>query len=204
MRGGMREPRVKDDQLRAIGFAIDDALRVRIEIMTRLEVSADQQNHFRVCMVRTWAIESHPELIAFAAGVRADVRMRVVPVNTPSGEDALGKTVFTGPADVIHDLVTTLLNDCFANATGNVIQRVIPTYSFPLAFTAFARALKRIKNAIRIGDLIQSRRSLGAIATARAWMLWITFKLLHLAGGFVDVGQQTASRFAVEAGGGYK
>jgi len=102
---------------------------------------------------------------------------------------------------VIHDLVATPLNDCFANATCNVIERVIPTYPFPLAFTAFARALKRIKNAIRIGDLIQSRRSLGAIASARTRMLWITFKLLYLAGGFVDIGQQTASRFAVEAGG---
>ncbi len=33
-------------------------------------------------------------------------------------------------------------------------------------------------------------------------MLGIAFKLLHLAGDFVDVGEQPAGGFAVEAGGG--
>jgi len=33
-------------------------------------------------------------------------------------------------------------------------------------------------------------------------MLGIAFKLLHLAGDFVDVGEQTAGRFAVETSGG--
>ena len=34
MRRRIREPRVKDDQLRPARFAVHDSLRVRIEVMT--------------------------------------------------------------------------------------------------------------------------------------------------------------------------
>ena len=55
VRGGVRKPRVKDDQLGAARFAVDDSLRVRIEVVTGFEVRADQQNDFRVRSDRDWA-----------------------------------------------------------------------------------------------------------------------------------------------------
>ena len=67
MRGGVRKARVEDDQLRAVGFAIDDALRVRIEVMARLQMRADEQDNFGVRVIGTGTIEAHPELITFAA-----------------------------------------------------------------------------------------------------------------------------------------
>ncbi len=62
--------------------------------------------------------------------------MGVVAVNTPGGEDALSETVFTGSADVIHDLVTAIFKDRFANARGNIVKRCVPGCLFPLTFTA--------------------------------------------------------------------
>ncbi len=60
MRGGVGKARIEDDQLCAVGFAVDDALRVRIKVMPRLEVCADEQDNFRVGMIGAGTIESHP------------------------------------------------------------------------------------------------------------------------------------------------
>ena len=123
-------------------------------------------------------------------------------INSPGGEDAFGETIFTGTPDVIHDLVAAVLDDRFTNARGDVVKRRVPTDAFPFAFAAFAGALEWIKNAIGIVNLVECRRTFGAVAPARPRMLRIAFKLLHLAGDLVDVGKQPAGRFAVEAGGG--
>ncbi len=168
MRGGVRKTRVEDDQLRAVGFAVDDALRVWIEVMARLEMRADQQDDFGVCVIGTGTIETHPELITFAAAGRANVGVRVVTVNAPGGEDAFGETIFTGPPDVIHDLVATIFDDRFANSRGDVVERFVPGGAFPFSFAAFAGALERIKNAIGIVNLIERCRTFGAVASARA------------------------------------
>src|SRR2546425_1022434 len=50
--------------------------------------------------------------------------------------------------------------------------------------------------------LVERRRTFGAVASTRARMFGIAFKLLHLAGNFVDVREQTAGRFAIETSGG--
>ncbi len=60
MGGGVGKARIEDDQLCAVGFAIDDALRVRIKVVPRLEVCTDEQYDFRIGMIRAGAIESHP------------------------------------------------------------------------------------------------------------------------------------------------
>src|SRR5579872_447814 len=49
---GIGEARIHHGELRARHLAFDDALRVRIEIMPRLEVGREQQNEARVGMVR--------------------------------------------------------------------------------------------------------------------------------------------------------
>jgi len=54
--------------------------------MARLEVRADEQDNFCVCVVGAGAVETHPQLITFPAARGADVGVRVVPVNTPGGE----------------------------------------------------------------------------------------------------------------------
>src|SRR6266571_9565635 len=122
MRRGVRKPRVKNNQLSAARLAIDHSLRMRIEIMTRFEVGTDQQNDFRICMIRTRSIEPHPQLITFACPRRADVRMRVVTVDSPSGENTFGETVFAGAADMIHDLLTAIFDDGFAYSCRQLIK----------------------------------------------------------------------------------
>ena len=44
--GGVGEPRVEDDQLGSVALGLDDPLCVRIEIVTGLEVGADQEDDF--------------------------------------------------------------------------------------------------------------------------------------------------------------
>src|SRR5689334_13387149 len=163
-----------------------------IEIMARLQMRADQQNDFRVCVIRAGPIETHPELITFATTRRADVCVRVVTIDTPRREDALSKTVFTRPADVIHDLLSTVFDDRFANARGERVECFVPGRAFPLSFAAFASAFEWIKNAIRICYLVECGRTFGTVATARAWMFRIAFELLHFPRDFVDVSKQTA------------
>src|SRR6185369_5774156 len=100
------------------------ALRVRIEVMPRLEMRADQQYHFRVCVIGDGPVEAHPELVAFTTARRTDVCMRVVTVDAPRGENTFGEPVFAGPANVIHDLLTAVLDDRVANALRERIERL--------------------------------------------------------------------------------
>ena len=78
-------------------------------------MGADQQNHLGVCMIRAGSIEPHPELITFAAARRTDVRMRVVTINAPGGQNSFGETILARTADVIHDLRRAIFDDRFAN-----------------------------------------------------------------------------------------
>src|SRR5207247_4622542 len=131
----------------------------------------------------------------------ADVGVRFVPVNAPRRENSFRESIFAGTPDVIHDLVATIFDDGFANARGDIVEDSIPTDAFPFTFTAFARALQRIKNAIGIGDLIQRRRTFGAITSAAPRILRIAFELLNLVGLFIDIGQQPARGLAAETSG---
>src|SRR6266567_5256669 len=138
MRGGVRKSGVKNNQPGAARLAVDNALRMRIEIMTRFEVGTDEQNYFRVCMSRTWSIEPHPQLITFAGSGRTNVRVRVVTVNSPRGQNTFGEAVFTGTSDVIHDLVAPIFDDGFPNSCRQIVERFIPRDALPLAFTTLA------------------------------------------------------------------
>jgi len=79
-----------------LAFAVDDRRwRVRIEIMTRLEVRANEQDHFAFRIDRELGrSSSHPELINLSR--LEDEQMfgvRVMASMPPGREDAFGKTV---------------------------------------------------------------------------------------------------------------
>jgi hypothetical protein len=88
-----------------------------------------------------------------------------VAVHAPGGEYAFGETILPRAPDVIHDFIPTILDDRFPNPGRNIIKRRVPGGAFPFAFAAFAGALERIKNAIGIVDLIERRRTFGAVAS---------------------------------------
>src|SRR5437879_6207248 len=129
-------------------------------------------------MIRTRPIKPHPQLITFAGSGRTNVRVRVMAVNSPGGQNAFGEAVFARSPDVIHDLLTTIFDDGFAYSCRQIVEYFIPANPLPFAFTAFAGALQRIKYSIGIGDLIERRRSLGTISSARTRILGVAFELL--------------------------
>src|SRR5258705_7604952 len=192
MRCRVRETRVEYDQLRSVCLAIDYPARMSIEVMTRFEVRADEQDNLRICVIRAGTIHTHPKLVALAASGRTDVCVRVMTVDTPGREDAFSETVFARAPDVIHDLVAAVFNDRFANACGDIVKRFIPADTFPFALAAFSDSLQRIENAIRVGYLIKSCGAFGAVAAARAGVFGIALKLLHFDSDFVDIGEQAA------------
>ena len=125
--------------------------------------------------------------------------MRVVTVDSPRRENAFSKAVLTGPADVVHDLVLAILADGVADSSGDGVERLVPGGLFPFTFASFAGAVEWLKDAIGIGDLVQRCGTFRAVASTRAGVFRIAFKLLHLAGDLVDVGQQPTRRLTVEA-----
>src|SRR5205807_2556837 len=61
---GVGETHVEDDQLRAARLALHHALRVRIEVVTRFEMRADEEDDVGLGVVGTGPVPSHPELIS--------------------------------------------------------------------------------------------------------------------------------------------
>ena len=82
---------------------------------------------------------------------------------------------------------------------GDVVERLVPAHALPAVAAARARAPQRIQDAVGVGDLVERRRALGAVAPARARVLRVALELAHLQRLAVDVGEQPARRLAVEA-----
>src|SRR6266481_9570728 len=106
VRRGVGKTRVKDDELGAARLAVNDALRVRIEVMAGFEMRANQQNDFRIRVIGTGTIEPHPQLITFARARRANVGVRVVTIDTPGRQNALSKFYCPRPPRDIHSFLT--------------------------------------------------------------------------------------------------
>src|SRR5262249_35931968 len=106
-----------------------------------------------------------------------------------------------GPADVIHDLIFAAFLKRFANPRAQIVQDLVPTHAFPFSFSALAGAAQRIEDALRIVDLIDGGRPFGAVASTTAAMRGIAFEFLDAHLLFVDVSQQPAGSFTVEADG---
>ena len=75
-------------------------------------------------------------------------------VDSPRGEDAFSKAIFTWTPNVIHDFVATFFDDRFANARCDCVECFVPGCALPLSFAAFACAFEWIKNSIGVGNLV--------------------------------------------------
>src|SRR5947209_3998426 len=105
------------------------------------------------------------------------------------------------PPDVIHDLVFAAFLKSVADSSGQVVQNCIPGNPLPLPFASLAHAPQRIENALRVIDLVNRRRTFGAVAATTARMCRIPFKFLDLHLVFVNISQQTASSLTVKTDG---
>jgi len=65
---------------------------------------------------------------------------------------------------VDHDLVLPLLDDRGAQPRGDPVERLVPADTLPLAAAARADPLERVEDAVGVGDLVDRRRALGAVA----------------------------------------
>ena len=92
--------------------------------------------------------------------------MRVVAIDTPGGQDALGVPILTRPANVVHDFVVTVFLERSSQTAGNIMQGFVPGDLLPLALAAFARPFQGLEDAIRIVDLVECGRALGAVPAA--------------------------------------
>src|SRR5947208_15851960 len=116
---------------------------------------ADQENDFRVRVIRAGPIESYPQLIALARARRTDVRVRVVTVHTPGGENALSESIFAGPPDVIHDFVAPIFDDGLPDSRRDGIEHFVPTDTFPLSVAASPGTLEPVTDAVGVGYFIE-------------------------------------------------
>ena len=77
--------------------------------------------------------------------------MRVVPVHAPRRQHALGEAVLAGTADMVHDLAVPVLVDGGADATRDVVERLVPANPLPLPFPALPGALQGVEDPVRVG-----------------------------------------------------
>ncbi len=177
---------------------------MRIEIVSRLEMRGEQQNEARVGMVGRWPIGIVPEQIAKTRRRRAHIRVRVVTVDAPRLQGALHDEVVSRAAHVVHDFFAAIFLKRFADARAESLQHFVPRGPRPFPAAARPGALHRIKDAIGIVNLRDRGRSFRTKASAARRMLRVAFKLRNLSRFLIDVGEKSASRFAVEADGGNK
>lgn len=178
---------------------LGDALGVRVEVVACLQVGAYQVDDLGIGVVGARPVRTGPELVAGAAGTRADVRVRVVAVYPPAGEHPLGEPVLSWPAEVHHDLVLASFGDGGPDPPGERVEGLVPADPLPGPRASGAVASQRVQDAIRIGHLVQGGRALGAIAAPRARVLGIALELAHLKAVAVHIGEQAAGRLAVKA-----
>ena len=189
MRRRVRQSHVHDDQLGAVLLAFDDALRMRVEVVPRLEVRRDQIDDLGVGMIGTRPVEAHPCRVTCARAGAADVGVRVVAVDAPRSEHALGVAILAGSPDVVDNLVLAVLVEGLANARGDRIERLVPRDALPLALAAFPDPLQRVQNAVGVVDLVVRRRPLGTVAAARSRMLRVALELTNAPCVLVDVSE---------------
>src|SRR5437868_15237075 len=103
-------------------------------------------------MIGTRPIKPHPILIACARVRRTDVRVRVVPVNAPSGEYPFREAILARSPDVIHHFVLPTFLNRLLDPRSDVVQSLVPTNARPFACASSACALERIEDAIRLVD----------------------------------------------------
>src|SRR5713226_3216470 len=130
--------------------------------------------------------------------------MRIVAVDAPCLRSPIHKVILSWASHVIHDFFATIFLKRFADARAESLQHLVPRSPRPLPAPARPRPPHRIKDAVGIMNLSDRRRTLRTKPSAACWMLRVTFKLRDLSRFLIDIGEKSASRFAVEAYGGNK
>ena len=74
-RGGVGETHIDRAEFRALLLGVDDALRVRIEVVPGFEVGGQQQDELRVLVVGARTVGAGPERVPHACARRADIRV---------------------------------------------------------------------------------------------------------------------------------
>ena len=202
--GGVGKPRVHHRQLRPRELAFHDPLGVGIEVVAGLEVRREQEDEAGVRVVRTGTVVAGPERIAQPGRGRAHVGVRVVAVDPPRLQDPVHGALVARPAHVVHDLVAAALPKRLLDAPADVGERFLPAHPGPLAFAALPRPLQGVEDALRVVDLVDGGRALGAVAPAGRRMQRVAFELPDAQGVLVHVGEQAAGGLAVEADGGHQ
>ena len=198
-RGGVRQPRVHDGDLRAALLGLDDALGVRVEVVPGLQVRGDEQQELRVGVVRGRAVGAGPEAVAGAPAGGADVGVRVVPVGAPRLEEAVGEAVLARAPDEVQDVVRVPGGERVVHLLGERVEHVVPAAALPLARAARTVAPLRVEDPLGVVELVDRRRALGAVAPATAGVVRVALELADLEGLLVDERRQPAGRLAVEA-----
>ena len=62
--GAIGQANIKDDELGPTPLGIHNALGVRIKIMARFQVGADEQDDIGMFVVGAGAVRTHPEMIS--------------------------------------------------------------------------------------------------------------------------------------------
>ena len=199
---GVRQARVARDDLGAVGLGFDDALGVRVEVVARLEVRGDQEDHLGVGEVGAGPIVAHPALVADAGVAGADVGVAVVAVDAPRLEDTVGVALFARTADVVHHAVLAAFDERGADLLPDLGERLVPGDALPLARAPLADATQGEHDPLGVVDLVDRGRTLGAVAAPAARVMRVALDLADLAGLLVVVGDEATAGFTVEAGGG--
>src|SRR5690606_24258962 len=137
-------------------------------------------------------VEAHPRGVAEAGTGRADVGVAVVRVDAPGVQDPLDVAVVARPADVVHDLVVAALAERPRDAAADVGERLVPAHLLPAALAALPDAAHRVEDALRVADLVERGRALGAVAAPAGGMQRVALELGDLAGLLVDPGDEPA------------
>src|SRR5215470_9129648 len=105
-----------------------------------------------------------PERIARPRSRRTNIGVTVVAVDSPCMQHPLVVNEFvSGTANVVHDLVLAAFPQRAPDAATQVVQHLVPGHALPLPFTALPCSPQWIKDALRIVDLIDGGRTLGAV-----------------------------------------
>ena len=89
-----------------------------------------------------------------------------------------------------------------ADAGADLVEGLVPRDPLPLPLPRSPTRFIGYRIALGVVDLVEGGRALGAVAAAAGRVLGVALELGDLAGLLVEVGDQSARRLAVEAGGG--
>jgi len=125
--------------------------------------------------------------------------MRVVAIDSPGRQYPLGVQVFARSAYVINHLVTTVLDYCAADPSGDAFQDLFPGYPLPFPFSPITDPAQGVEDPIRVGNLVQGSRALGTVPATAGRVKRMSLQLADLVGVFVHICEEATGRLAVEA-----